>query len=78
MDTRVTPIATDTYQLTTVVPGAPVTFNQYLVAADEPLLFHTGMRGIFPSVSAAVATVVAPESLRWIGFGHVEATSPAR
>jgi flavorubredoxin len=73
MDTRVTPIATDTYQLTTVVPGAPVTFNQYLVAADEPLLFHTGMRGIFPSVSAAVATVVAPESLRWIGFGHVEA-----
>jgi flavorubredoxin len=73
MDTRVTPIAADTYQLTTVVPGAPVTFNQYLVAADEPLLFHTGMRGIFPSVSAAVATVVAPESLRWIGFGHVEA-----
>jgi flavorubredoxin len=73
MDTRVTEIATDTYQLTTVVPDAPVTFNQYLVVADEPLLFHTGMRGIFPSVSAAASTVVPVETLRWITFGHVEA-----
>ncbi|HEY6531302.1 MAG TPA: MBL fold metallo-hydrolase [Acidimicrobiales bacterium] len=73
METRVTEIATDTYQLTTVVPGSPVTFNQFLIAADDPLLFHTGMRGIFPAVSAAVATVVPPESLRWISFGHIEA-----
>ena len=73
METRVTQIADDIHQLTTVVPGSPVTFNQYLVAADEPLLFHTGMRGIFPSVSAAVATVLPPDSLRWISFGHVEA-----
>jgi flavorubredoxin len=73
MQTRVTEIADDIHQLTTVVPGAPVAFNQYLVGAEEPLLFHTGMRGIFPAVSAAAATVLAPESLRWISCGHVEA-----
>jgi flavorubredoxin len=73
METRVTEIADGIHQLTTEVPGSVVTFNQYLVTADEPLLFHTGMRGIFPSVSAAVATVLPPESLRWISFGHIEA-----
>ena len=73
METRVTEVADDVYQLTTVVPDAPIAFNQYLIAADEPLLFHTGMRGLFPLVSGAVATVLPPESLRWVSFGHVEA-----
>jgi flavorubredoxin len=49
------------------------TFNQFLVAADEPLLFHTGPRGMFPLVAEAVGTVLPVESLRWITFGHVEA-----
>ncbi len=73
METRVTEVAAGIHQLTTVVDGAPVAFNQYLIAAAEPLLFHTGMRGLFPSVSAAVERVLPVESLRWIGFGHVEA-----
>ena len=73
METRVTEVAEGTYQLTTVVPGAPVVFNQYLVAGDEPLIFHTGHRSLFPFVSAAMASVVPPESLRWITFGHIEA-----
>jgi hypothetical protein len=51
METRVTEVAANVYQLTTVVPGAPIAFNQYLIAAAEPLLFHTGMRGLFPAVS---------------------------
>ncbi|MCC5952950.1 MAG: MBL fold metallo-hydrolase [Acidimicrobiia bacterium] len=72
MATRVTEVADGIYQLSTFV-GAPVGFNQYLVAADEPLLFHTGMRQMFPLISAGVAKVVAPESLRWVSFGHVEA-----
>ena len=50
-----------------------VTFNQYLVVADEPLLFHCGMRAIYDQVAAAAARVLAPERLRWIAFGHVEA-----
>jgi flavorubredoxin len=43
-----------------------------LITGDEPLLFHTGPRAMFPLVSEAVAAVVPPESLRWITFGHVE------
>ncbi|MGQ0832828.1 MAG: MBL fold metallo-hydrolase [Microthrixaceae bacterium] len=72
METRVTEVADGVHQLATFV-GAPVGFNQYLVVADEPLLFHTGMRQMFPLVAAGVAKVLPPETLRWVGFGHVEA-----
>ena len=48
------------------------TFNQFLVDAEEPLLFHTGQRGLFPLIAEAAATVLPVESLRWITFGHVE------
>ena len=72
METRVSEIADGVHQLSTFV-GAPVGFNQYLIAADEPLLFHTGMRQLFPLVSAGVSKVVPAETLRWVSFGHVEA-----
>lgn len=48
------------------------TFNQFLVDDDEPLLFHTGHRSMFPSVCKAIETVLPVSSLRWITFGHVE------
>jgi flavorubredoxin len=73
MKTRVTEVAAGIHQLTTVVPDAPVAFNQYLIDGDEPTLFHTGMRFMFPLTSAAVSRVLPAESLRWISFGHVEA-----
>lgn len=73
MQTRVTEVAAHTYQLTTAIPDAPVAFNQYLIAAAEPLLFHTGMRGLFPLVAEGVGSVLPAESLRWVGFGHIEA-----
>ena len=47
-------------------------FNQYLLDAEQPLLFHTGQRNLFPLVRDAVATVMPPERLRWIAFGHLE------
>jgi flavorubredoxin len=72
MDARVTEVAPDTYQLSSFVE-APVGFNQYLIAAEEPLLFHTGMRSTFEAVSAGVGSVVPVETLRWVSFGHVEA-----
>ena len=46
--------------------------NQYLVDADEPLLFHAGPRGMFPLVADAAAKVVDLTRLRWVSFGHVE------
>ena len=69
-------IADDIYRISTFIPEVSpegFTFNQFLVAADEPLLFHTGMRGLFPLVSEAVATVLPVSTLRWISFGHLEA-----
>jgi flavorubredoxin len=77
MDTRVDEIADGIYRFSThvaeIAPPAGFTFNQFLVMADEPLLFHCGMRGLFPSVSAAMAKVMPVDRLRWISFGHVEA-----
>ncbi|HZQ86401.1 MAG TPA: hypothetical protein VFA83_16250, partial [Acidimicrobiales bacterium] len=74
--TNVNEIADGIYRLSTfvpeVAPPAGFTFNQFLIKADEPLLFHTGPRAMFPLVAEAVAKIVPVESLRWITFGHVE------
>ena len=48
-------------------------FNQYLVVDDEPLIFHTGPRKMFPVVREGVASVMPVERLRYISFSHVEA-----
>src|SRR5260370_41714631 len=76
LETRVAEIADGIFQLSTLVPDiappAGFSFNQFLITGDAPLLFHTGPRAMFPLVSEAVATVVPPESLRWITFGHLE------
>jgi flavorubredoxin len=77
METTIDEIAEGVYRFSTFAPeiAAPAgfTFNQYLVDADEPLLFHCGPRGLFPAVSAAFAKITPVERLRWICFGHVEA-----
>jgi flavorubredoxin len=77
METKLDEIADGIFRLSTfvpeVAPPAGFTFNQFLIDADEPLLFHTGPRGMFPLVSEVVARVVPVESVRWITFGHVEA-----
>lgn len=76
METKVTEIADGIYRLSTFIPEVEpggLAFNQFLIMGDEPLLFHTGMRGLFPLVRTAVGRVVAPEHLRWISFGHYEA-----
>jgi flavorubredoxin len=77
METNTTEIAPGIHRLSTyvaeVAPPAGFTFNQFLIDGDEPFLFHTGMRGLFPLVSGAVDRVVGLERLRWISFAHVEA-----
>ena len=76
METRIDEIADRIYRFSTHVPDigpTGFTFNQFLLDADEPLLFHTGLRALFPLVSRAVASVVALDKLRWITFGHLEA-----
>jgi flavorubredoxin len=76
MHANVDQIADRIYRISTFVPEigpTGFTFNQFIVDAEEPLLYHTGMRGLFPLVSEAIGRVLPVESLRWIAFSHVEA-----
>jgi|ERR1700677_3411106 flavorubredoxin len=77
METKIDEIANGVYRLSTFVsaiaPPAGFTFNQFLLLGDEPLLFHTGLRKMFPLVLSAVSRLMPPERLRWITFGHYEA-----
>jgi flavorubredoxin len=74
--TRIDEIADGIYRISTPVPPAAIpggfTFNQFLVVDDEPLLFHTGPRRMFPLVREAMASVMAPDRLRWVSFSHWE------
>ncbi len=77
MSVRTDEIADGIFRFSTLVPevAAPAggfTFNQYLIRADQPLLFHTGPRHMFGDICAAVAALVPLEQLRWVSFGHVE------
>jgi flavorubredoxin len=76
MTVRTEEIADGIFRLSTLVPeiAAPAgfTFNQYLLRAEEPLLFHTGPRHMFDDISGAVEHITAVAGLRWISFGHVE------
>lgn len=75
--TNVHEIADGIYRINTPLPPSVVpggfSFNQYLVVDDEPLLFHTGLRKLFPFVSEAAARVMPVERLRYIAFSHFEA-----
>ena len=77
MTTKVDEIADGIYRFSTFVPeiGPPAgfTFNQFLILGDEPLLFHTGPRRMFPQIREALSRLIPAESLRWITFGHYEA-----
>lgn len=74
--TNVHEIADGIYRINTpvAIPGAGhFNFNQYLVVDDNPLLFHSGPRRLFPLVSEAVDRVIDIKSLRYVGLSHFEA-----
>ena len=73
MDTRVDEIGPGVYRISTYISEADFMFNQFLVDGEEPLLFHTGPRRLFPLVSQALGRVRPIENLRWITFGYLEA-----
>lgn len=75
MKTNTTEIAPGIYRFSTCVPDAApggFTFSQFLVLAEQPLLFHTGPRKMFPLVSQAISAVMPLAKLRFVTFGHVE------
>lgn len=72
--TSVDEVADGIYRICTpldVIPGG-FTFNSYLIADDEPVLFHTGFRRLFALTAEAVAAVMPVERLRWVGGSHFE------
>jgi flavorubredoxin len=73
--TNVHEVADGIYRINTPVVMEPggFSFNQYLIVDDEPLIFHTGPRRMFPLVREAAASVLPVERLRYIAFSHVEA-----
>jgi flavorubredoxin len=76
LDTRIDEIGDGIFRLSTWAPDISeqgFTFNQFLLTCEQPFLFHTGMRKLFPLVSAAIARIIPLEKLRWISFGHLEA-----
>ena len=75
--TTITEIAPNLFRISSfapqIAPPAGLTYNQFLVMGDEPLLFHLGHRKAFADTAAAVARILPLEKLRWLSFGHVEA-----
>jgi flavorubredoxin len=77
-NTSIAEIGDDIYRISTPVPPMPglpegFTFNQFLIVDDEPLLFHTGPRKMFPLVRGAVEAVIPVAELRYLGLSHFEA-----
>ncbi|MBV8055311.1 MAG: MBL fold metallo-hydrolase [Deltaproteobacteria bacterium] len=70
--TTITEIAPDIYRICTFISDVGMQFNQFLVRDREPLLYHTGMKAMFPIVRDAIAKVIDPATLRWISFSHFE------
>src|SRR5215475_6692112 len=62
---RIDEIAPDLFRISVYVPQIDLQFNHFLVRDEEPLLFHTGMRRMFPDVRDAVARVLDPATIRW-------------
>ena len=74
--TNVHEVSDGVYRINTPVVfenGNTFSFNQYLIVDEDPLLFHTGPRKMFPLVREAVCSILPVERIQYIGFSHVEA-----
>ena len=69
---KINEIAPDVYRISVFVPDIQLQFNHFLIRDDQPLLYHTGLKQMFPVLHEAVKTLIDPRSIRWIGFSHFE------
>ncbi len=69
---KINEIAPDVYRISVFVPDIQLQFNHFLIKDDEPLLYHAGLKQMFPVVQEAVKSLIDPRLLRWIGFSHFE------
>ena len=70
--TTIHEIAPDLFRLSLYVPDIDMQFNHFLVRDEEPLLFHAGLKGMFPALREAVAKLIDPATLRHIAWSHFE------
>jgi flavorubredoxin len=69
---KVSEIAPDVYRISVFVQEINLQFNHFLIKDDEPMLYHAGMRQMFPALLEAVSKIISPSQIRWIGFSHFE------
>jgi len=65
-------IAPDVYRISIYAEAFDLQFNHFVVRDDEPLLYHTGMRKMFPEVLEALSKLLDPKTIRYIGWSHFE------
>ncbi len=65
-------IAPDVYRISLYVPEINLQFNHFLIMDNQPMLYHAGMKNMFPALREAVSKLINPSDLRWIGFSHFE------
>ncbi len=70
--TTINEIAPDLFRLSIYVPNLDMQFNHFLVRDEEPLLFHAGLKGMFPALREAVAKLMDPAKIRHIAWSHFE------
>jgi len=70
--TTIDEIAPDVYRISIYVDQFDLQFNHFLVKDEEPLLYHAGMRGMFPELLEAVSKLIDPSTIRWISWSHFE------
>ena len=69
---KIDEIAPDVFRISVLEPQFNLQFNHFLIRDEEPLLFHTGYKRMFPDLREAVTRLLPPESIRWISFSHFE------
>ena len=69
---KVDEVGPDLYRISVFAPEFQLQFNHFLVKDDEPLLFHTGLNGMFDDVREGVSQIIEPAELRWVSFSHFE------
>jgi len=69
---HVSQIASDVYRISVYLSQYNLQFNHFLVLDDEPLLYHTGLRQVFPELREGIGQIMNPNRLRWISWSHFE------
>lgn len=69
---KITEIAPDVFRISLYVPEMNLQFNHFLIKDEQPMLYHAGMKQMFPVLREAVSQLIDPAELKWIGFSHFE------